>query len=74
VGVPAADLHQAADRIKAEILVAGLLSEWSGGRFIAVDIPTGMDAPGLIAVTEDVVNKRQAFWEWAFSQPFSARS
>ncbi|MFC9425785.1 DUF4265 domain-containing protein [Streptomyces sp. NPDC056987] len=69
-----ADLQQAADRIKAELLAAGLLSEWSGERFIAVDIPTGVDVSGLIAVMEDVVNKGQAFWEWAASQPFCAQS
>ncbi|MFD9635585.1 DUF4265 domain-containing protein [Streptomyces violascens] len=72
--LPTADLQQAADRIRADILAAGLLSEWNGERFVAVDIPPGADAPKLIAVMEDVVNKGQAFWEWASSRPFSTRS
>ncbi|MFB7470430.1 DUF4265 domain-containing protein [Kitasatospora sp. NPDC056184] len=72
--LPTADLQQAADRVKAEILASGLLSEWSGERFVAVDIPKGIEAAGLIAVMEDLENKGQAFWEWSASQPFSARS
>ncbi|MGW1910416.1 DUF4265 domain-containing protein [Streptomyces sp. NPDC002076] len=71
--LPTADLQRATERIKAEVLAAGLLSEWSGERFIAVDIPSDTGAPGLIAVTEEMVHKGQAFWEWASGRPFSAR-
>ena len=72
--LPTAELQRAADSINAELLATGLLNEWSGERFVAVDIPTGADASGLIAVMEDVVNKGQAFWEWAAGRSFSARS
>ncbi|MCF3137221.1 DUF4265 domain-containing protein [Streptomyces olivochromogenes] len=72
--VPAADLGQVTDQIKSAIRTSGLLSEWSGERLVAVDVPPDMDASEVITAMERVVNNGRAFWEWADSRPFSARS
>ncbi|MFJ3221465.1 DUF4265 domain-containing protein [Kitasatospora sp. NPDC086801] len=72
--LPASDLQPVAERIKAEITAAGLLSEWNGDRFVAVDVPPGVEPSGLFAVMEAVVNAGHAFWEWADAKPFASRS
>ncbi|MFJ2748151.1 DUF4265 domain-containing protein [Streptomyces sp. NPDC087297] len=63
--LPVGDLEQAADRIRAEISLAGLLSEWNGARFVAVDVPPNIEPSSLFAVMESSVNAGDAFWEWA---------
>ncbi|MFI8266258.1 DUF4265 domain-containing protein [Streptomyces sp. NPDC085665] len=68
--LPAGDLQQAADRIRAEIGQAGLLSEWNGERFVVVDIPPNIEPSSLFAVMESAVNAGDAFWEWASATPF----
>ncbi|MFC9330850.1 DUF4265 domain-containing protein [Kitasatospora sp. NPDC057015] len=67
------ELAQAVDRIKREIRTAGLLSEWSGDRHVAVDIPPHTDASRLFEIMEHEVTEDRAFWEWADTMPFSAR-
>ncbi|MEU7506465.1 DUF4265 domain-containing protein [Streptomyces lavendulae] len=61
------------DRIKAEIDAAGLLSEWSGDRHVAVDIPAPANPSKLFEVMEREVSAGRAFWEWADAMPFSAK-
>jgi hypothetical protein len=68
--LPAEDRQQAADRIRAEISQAGLLSEWSGERYVAVDVPPNTEPSSLFAVMESAVNAGDAFWEWASARPF----
>ncbi|MEU9073881.1 DUF4265 domain-containing protein [Kitasatospora sp. NPDC048538] len=72
-GLPSAQLNGAVDRIYKEIGTAGLLSEWSGDRHVAVDIPPNTDASQLFAIMEREVTEGRAFWEWADAIPFSAR-
>ncbi|MEU3558547.1 DUF4265 domain-containing protein [Kitasatospora sp. NPDC006786] len=72
-GLAPAQLAQAVDRIKSEISTAGLLSEWSGDRHVAVDIPPNTDASRLFEFMEHEVTEGRAFWEWADAMPFSAR-
>lgn len=64
----------AADEIKREIIAAGLLSEWNGERFVAVDVPPGVQPTGLFAVMEAAVKTGHAFWEWAEAVPFASSS
>ncbi|MFE5587470.1 DUF4265 domain-containing protein [Kitasatospora sp. NPDC056531] len=72
-GLAPAQLNGAVHRIKNEIGTAGLLSEWSGDRHVAVDIPPNTDASRLFAIMEHEVTEGRAFWEWADAMPFSAR-
>ncbi|MFG2913177.1 hypothetical protein ACGF0D_09840 [Kitasatospora sp. NPDC048298] len=73
-GLAPAQLAQAVDRIKSGISAAGLLSEWSGDRHVAVDIPPDTDASQLFEIMEREVTEGRAFWEWADAMPFSAPS
>ncbi|WP_329491960.1 DUF4265 domain-containing protein [Kitasatospora sp. NBC_01246] len=72
--LPASDLQLAAGRIKTEITAAGLLSEWNGERFVAVDVPPNAEPSELFAVMEAAVNAGHAFWEWANAMPFASSS
>ncbi|MFF0596107.1 DUF4265 domain-containing protein [Streptomyces antibioticus] len=64
-------LVETTDRIRAEISAAGLLSEWSGDRHVAVDIPADRDPSDLYEVMKREVAADRAFWEWADAMPFS---
>ncbi|MFC8718158.1 DUF4265 domain-containing protein [Kitasatospora sp. NPDC057198] len=72
--LPAADLRRAADLVTTEVLAAGLPSEWSGERFVAVDVPPGAAPSGVFAAMEAAVAAGHAFWEWADAEPFAGRS
>ncbi|MFJ6392337.1 DUF4265 domain-containing protein [Streptomyces sp. NPDC091972] len=65
-------LTGATARIKHEIDAAGLLSEWSGDRHVAVDVPPRTTPSQLFEVMEREVAEAGAFWEWADAMPFSA--
>lgn len=64
-------LGQGIARIKTEITTFALLSEWSGDRHVAVDIPPGAETDSLLKVMEREVAEAGAFWEWAHAEPFS---
>lgn len=66
-----ARLPQAIARIKSAIKDADLLSEWSGDRHVAVDIPPQATPSKLFEVMEREVTEAGAYWEWADVQPFS---
>ncbi|MFG2472627.1 DUF4265 domain-containing protein [Streptomyces canus] len=57
--------------IKNSIKESGLLSEWHGARFVAIDVPQGTDMTPLFALLQREVAEAGAFWEWADSMPFS---
>jgi hypothetical protein len=59
-------------RIRDEIKTSGLLSEWSGDRHVAVDIPADANASNLFVVMHREVAEGTAFWEWADVHSFSA--
>ncbi|MFF3254837.1 DUF4265 domain-containing protein [Actinacidiphila glaucinigra] len=67
-------LAEAIARIKMEINAAALLSEWSGDRYVAVDVPPGANPSKLFAVMEREVSEAGAFWEWADARPFSTQA
>ncbi|MGV9984368.1 DUF4265 domain-containing protein [Streptomyces olivaceus] len=66
-------LAEATSRIKHEIEAAGLLSEWSGDRHVAVDVPPQVNPSQLFDVVEREVAEAGAFWEWADAMPFSTQ-
>lgn len=64
-------LGQAVDEIKACIASAGLLSEWHGPRFVAVDVPS-VEHPGAVyTVMGRIVEQGRGYWEWADARPFA---
>ncbi|MFG3283351.1 DUF4265 domain-containing protein [Streptomyces sp. NPDC048111] len=65
-------LIEATARIKHEIDAVGLLSEWSGDRHVAIDVPPQATPSQLFDVMEREVDEAGAFWEWADAMPFSA--
>ncbi len=48
----------------------GLLSEWSGDRHIAIDIPQGVEVDALINLVRGYVEQGEAFWEWGDAEQF----
>ncbi|MFE0731812.1 DUF4265 domain-containing protein [Streptomyces antibioticus] len=67
-------LVETTDRIRAEISAAGLLSERSGDRHVAVDIPADRDPSDPYAAVKREAAADRAFWEWADAMPFSTGS
>ncbi|MES5823295.1 DUF4265 domain-containing protein [Streptomyces sp. RG80] len=71
---PSADaerLGRSAHLIKNSIKESGLLSEWHGEHFVAIDVPPGADISPLFALLQREVDEAGAFWEWAHAVPFS---
>ncbi|MFF7157948.1 DUF4265 domain-containing protein [Streptomyces sp. NPDC008139] len=71
---PSADaerLGRSIGHIKNSIKESGLLSEWHGERFVAIDVPPGTDMSPLFALLQREVDEGGAFWEWADATPFS---
>ncbi|WP_030971735.1 DUF4265 domain-containing protein [Streptomyces sp. NRRL S-1824] len=66
-------LTETIDRIRTEIDAAGLLSEWSGDRHVAVDIPPEAKPSMLFDIMQHEVSVGRAFWEWADDMPFSTQ-
>ncbi|MCQ9181773.1 DUF4265 domain-containing protein [Streptomyces sp. IBSBF 2953] len=58
--------------IKNSIKESGLLSEWHGKHFVAIDVPPATDMSPLFALLQREVDEAGAFWEWAGAIPFSA--
>ncbi|MEU9383853.1 DUF4265 domain-containing protein [Streptomyces sp. NPDC048279] len=75
---PSADaerLGRSIDLIKNAVRESGLLSEWHGERFVAIDVPPGTDMSLPFALLQREVHEAGAFWEWADAMPFAtARS
>ena len=53
------------------IASAGLLSEWHGPRFIAVDVPPGARAGVVFDTMGRIVQDGLGHWEWADALPFT---
>jgi hypothetical protein len=53
-----------------EVDSAGLLSEWSGDRHVAIDVPTGATMQGVYDSVTQEIEAGSAVWEWADSEPF----
>ena len=69
--LPLGELQRTAEAIRTEITAAGLLSEWNGDRFVAVDVPPNAAPSQLFAAMETAVSAGHAFWQWADAMPFS---
>ncbi len=48
----------------------GFLSEWSGDRHIAIDVPGSSDPSPLFRAVQCEIDAGTAFWEWGDSEPF----
>lgn len=57
--------------IKNSIKESGLLSEWHGEHFVAIDVPPGTEMTPLSVLLQREVDEAGAFWEWADAMPFS---
>lgn len=66
------DFSSMARQFDAEISRLGLLSEWSGDRHAAIDVPIGADVASLIGLFERGEAESRAFWEWADAVSFSS--
>jgi hypothetical protein len=53
-----------------QINSASLLSEWSGDRHVAVDVPEGASMQGVYDSVAPEIDAGSAVWEWADSEPF----
>ncbi|MFJ2914522.1 DUF4265 domain-containing protein [Streptomyces sp. NPDC087228] len=69
-GVSADGIAEISTAINSFTEVSGFLSEWSGNRHVAIDIPAGGDPRDL---QEFFVRQREAeriYWEWSDVKPF----
>jgi hypothetical protein len=66
------DASNVASQIKSEVSRLGLMSEWSGDRHVAIDVPAGVDVTSLIIIAEREEVSSRAYWEWADGVPFSS--
>ena len=60
------------DEITACVAHAGLLSEWHGPRFVAVDVPPVEHPENVYTVLGRIVDEGRGYWEWADSLQFAA--
>ena len=63
-------LARTVQEVKDCVARSGLLSEWHGSRFIAVDVPSGARPDAVYAVMETIVAEGRGHWEWADVQTF----
>jgi len=69
--MPVVDAATVMNEIISEVSQLGLLSELSGDRHVAIDIPAGVDVSSLIDIAEREESASRAYWEWADAMPFS---
>ena len=65
-------LARTIEAITAVVAEAGLLSEWHGARFIAVDVPPDAHPQAVFDAMQRVVDEGRGYWEWADARPFAA--
>ncbi|MET8243118.1 DUF4265 domain-containing protein [Streptomyces sp. NPDC005202] len=59
--------------LKRAVQSGGFLSEWSGDRHVAVDVPESSDPSPLFRAVQHEIDAGTAFWEWGDSEPFRGR-
>lgn len=69
--LPSSDLPAVLDRVRGEISRLGLMSEWSGDRHVAIDVPPGVDVAGVLQIAEREESASRGYWEWSDTAPFS---
>ncbi|MFD6328406.1 DUF4265 domain-containing protein [Streptomyces niveus] len=60
--------------LRAAVLAGGFLSEWSGDRHVAIDIPDLSDPSAIFAAIDEEVRNETAYCEWGDSEPFTIGS
>lgn len=65
-----AGVSGALERITIEVSNLGLMSEWSGDRHIAIDVPSGMDIASVLEMAEHEEAASRAYWEWVHAASF----
>jgi hypothetical protein len=68
--MPGVGLPAVLEQIKSEVSRLGLMSEWSGDRHIAIDVPLGVDIASILEIAEREEAGSRAYWEWADATPF----
>lgn len=63
--VDAARLREIVGEIRKRVADAGLLSEWSGGRHVAIDVPAGADAKRIMDYFDVLEAVGVLRWEWS---------
>jgi len=71
--VPGEAIQTAVNEIKREVEKANLISEWSGDRHVAVDVPPMADISSLIGAVERGEAESVMFWEWGDATSFLGR-
>lgn len=59
-------------RLRQVLQAKGLLSEWSGERHVAIDIPEAAVADEVLASVKPELQDETVYWEWADAEAFSA--
>jgi hypothetical protein len=70
--MPHAGLSGVLERIANEVSRLGLMSEWSGDRHIAIDVPLGVNVASILEIAEHEEASSRAYWEWADATPFAS--
>lgn len=70
-GHDAGRLSRSIGRIKDTVEDSGLLSEWNGARFVAIDVPPRTDVSELVEVLRREAHEAGALWEWADAMRFT---
>lgn len=52
------------------IIDDALISEWSGDRHVAIDVPLGREVGRLWPTIEHVAAEEKVYWEWGDVEPF----
>ncbi|MEU1376190.1 DUF4265 domain-containing protein [Streptomyces triculaminicus] len=56
--------------LRTAITSGAFLSEWSGDRHVAVDVPADCDPTQLFNAVQEEIDNGSAFWEWSDAEPF----
>lgn len=66
-------LATTAPELRRHITEAGLRSEWSGDRHVAIDVPPRVEPSALLDCMEACEADGNLHWEWADVEPFAVR-
>lgn len=66
------DLADVLEQIGSEVLRLGLMSELSGDRHIAIDVPPEEGVTRIMEIAQRGEASSTAYWEWADAVPFVA--
>ncbi|WP_406725814.1 DUF4265 domain-containing protein [Streptomyces sp. GD-15H] len=67
---PPINVPDSRDALRSAIAAGRFLSEWSGDRHVAIDVPESCDPVQLFEAIEGEVINETAYCEWGDSEPF----